>query len=247
MARVLLERGARLRLPAAIALRLTRDTERLLAGDPGALKPGGRWANLIIRACEGSSGEIVAALIAAGAEVNVQDEPATAVDSTSGFTPLHAAAWMGNLGAIEVLMRHGADVTARETKWHGTPAGWADYAGRKEARDLILRGPIAIIEAIQYGMSERVKAVVGEDGAALNRPFREYGLFPMNAEGWHTPLAYAALLGRDEIVRLLVELGGDTTLRSPQDETLSEMAQKAGHREIALILGSSPGGGRSRP
>ena len=247
MARVLLERGAKVRLPAAIALERTRETERLLAGDRDALKRGGRWANLIVRACEGSSGEIVAALIAAGAEVNVQDDPATAVDSTSGFTPLHAAAWMGNLGAIEVLMRHGADVTARETKWHGTPAGWADYAGRKEARDLILRGPIDIIEAIQYGMSERVKTVLGEDRAALNRAFREYGLFPLNAEDWHTPLAYAALLGREEIVRLLVELGAETTLRSPQHETLSAMVQKAGHREIAMILESPRGADRSRP
>ncbi|HWE86887.1 MAG TPA: hypothetical protein VG267_18230 [Terracidiphilus sp.] len=78
------------------------------------------------------------------------------MDSTSGYTALHAAAWRGNMSAIDALMRHGADVRAREEKWHGTPAGWADYASHKEARDLILRGPIDMIEAIQYGLIDRV-------------------------------------------------------------------------------------------
>ncbi len=50
MARMLFERGARIRLPAAIGLHRERDVERLLARDPGTLKCGGRWANLIVRA-----------------------------------------------------------------------------------------------------------------------------------------------------------------------------------------------------
>jgi ankyrin repeat protein len=236
MANVLLERGAKVRLPAAVALRRARDVESLLARDPGSLKGGGRWANLIVRASECSSGEVVEALIAAGAEVNVHDEPSTAVDSTSGFTPLHAAAWHGNLGAIETLMRHGADVTVRETKWHGTPAGWADYAGHKEARDLILRWPIDIIEAIQYGPTERIGPILEEEPDALNTPFSEYGLFPLHAEAWQTPLAYAVAHGRTEIVRLLLERGADATLRSPSGDTLYEIALKADQVEVAGIL-----------
>jgi ankyrin repeat protein len=236
MAHVLLERGAKVRLPAAIALRRSRDVERLLARDPGTLKFGGRWAGLIVRASGDSSGEVVEALIAAGADVNIHDEPATAIDSTSGFTPLHAAAWQGNLSAIEVLMRHGAKVTTRETKWHGTPAGWADYAGHKEARDLILRGPIDIIETIQYGRIERVNAVLEEDRPALNRPFRDYGLFPWDAEAWHTPLAYAVARGRTEIARLLIERGADATVRSPEGESLSGIAIKRGDSEMAAML-----------
>jgi len=108
------------------------------------------------------------------------------------------------VSAIDVLMKHGADVRAREEKYHGTPAGWAHYAGHKEARDLILRGSIDIIEAIQYDRTQRVKAVLEEDPAALNRTFGDYGLFPWDAEAWHTPLAYAVTRGREEIVRLLI-------------------------------------------
>jgi len=91
-------------------------------------------------------------------------------------------------------------------------------------------------------MPDRVKAVLEEDPAALNRPFRDYGLFPWDAEPWHTPLAYAVTRGREEIVRLLIDHGADKTLHSPEGETLSQIAQKAGHRQIAEILDGRPGG-----
>ncbi|HUB51053.1 MAG TPA: ankyrin repeat domain-containing protein, partial [Terracidiphilus sp.] len=243
LAQMLLDHGAEVRLPAAVALGRTRDMERLLREDKDALKPGSRWAYLIVRAAERSSGEVIETLIRAGADVNVHDDTKTSVDNTSGFTPLHAAGWHNNIGAIEALLRHGADVRVREEKWRGTPAGWADYAGHKEARDLILRGPVDIIEAIQYAMIDRVRAVLDEDPVSLNRPFRDYGLFPWDAEGWHTPLAYAVVHGHEKIVRLLVERGADSSLRSPSGQTLSEIAQKAGHGEIATILGESEGDG----
>jgi ankyrin repeat protein len=236
MVSTLIDAGATLRLPAAAALGRDADLARLLRRDPDALKPEGRWSRLILRACEHGSGEMVETLLRNGAAVNIRDNPKTSIDSTAGYTPLHAAAWNGNLSVIPVLLRHGADVRAREEKYHGTPAGWADYAGHKDARDLILRGPIDIIEAIQYDLIDRVRTVLEEDSASLNPPFREYGLFPWDAEAWHTPLAYAVLRGRETIVRLLIECGADATLRSPEGETLSKIAEKAGHREIALIL-----------
>jgi len=241
LAQLLLKRGAKVRLPAAVALHRTADVETLLRRDPGTLKPGGRWCNLIIRASERAPGDVIETLLRHGASVNVRDSPKTSIDSTSGYTPLHAAAWHGNGSAIEALMKHGADVRAREEKYHGTPAGWADYSGHKQARDLILRGPIDIIEAIQYDMAERVEAVLEEDPAALHRAFRDYGLFPWDAEPWHTPLAYAVTRGREEIVQLLMGRGAVATLRSPEGETLSEIAQKTGHREIALILDGATG------
>lgn len=236
LAQILLERGAKVRLPAAIALHRTEDIDTLLHRDPGSLQPGCRWGNLIVRASERAPGDVIETLIRNGASVNVRDNPKTAIDNTSGYTPLHAAAWHGNLSAIDVLMKHGADVRARDEKYHGTPAGWADYAGRTEARDRILRGPIDIIEAIQYDLPDRVNIVLEEEPAALNRPFHEYGLFPWDAEGWYTPLAYAAARGREEIVRFLLQPGADTMLRSPGGETLTMIARKAGYPEIAAIL-----------
>ncbi|KAA6458205.1 hypothetical protein DYQ86_19995 [Acidobacteria bacterium AB60] len=236
LAQILLDRGAELRLPAAIALGRTHDVARLLREDPDAFKPGGRWAQLIIRAAEFSGPDVIESLIRAGAEVNVRDDVRLAIDSTNGYTALHAAAWHGNLAAIGVLMRHGANVRAREEKYRGTPAGWADYAGRKEARDLILEGPIDIIEAIQYDRIDRVSSILDAEPASINLPFREYGLFPWDAEPWHTPLAYAVMRGRERIAQLLIERGADRSLRSPQGESLNSIAHKAGSLILAQML-----------
>jgi ankyrin repeat protein len=236
MVSILIDAGATLRLPAAVALGRDADVARLLRSDPDALKPGGRWSRLILRVSEHGSGEMVETLLRNGASPNIRDNPRTSIDSTAGYTPLHAAAWNGNLSVVPVLLHHGADVRAREEKYHGTPAGWADYAGHKDARDLILRGPIDIIEAVQYDLIDRVRTVLDEDSASLNRPFHEYGLFPWDAKAWHTPLAYAVSRGREAIVRLLIESGADAALRSPEGESLSEIAEKTGHREMVLIL-----------
>src|SRR5215469_13021716 len=48
MAQALLDRGAKVRLPAAVALERTRDINRLLRDDPACLNPGKRWGNLIV-------------------------------------------------------------------------------------------------------------------------------------------------------------------------------------------------------
>jgi ankyrin repeat protein len=139
MAQILLDRGAKVRLPAAFCLGRTRDIERLLRRDPDTLKPGGRWGNLIMRASERASGAVVESLVLAGASVDVRDDPKTSVDSTFGYTPLHAAAFNGNLSAALVLLKHGANVRVREEKYRRTRDGWAKYAGHTEVRDLILR------------------------------------------------------------------------------------------------------------
>ena len=236
MVSILIDAGAQLRLPAAAALGRHPDVARLLRPDPGALQPEGRWSRLIVRASDHGSGDIVEMLLSNGASVNIRDSPETSIDSTAGYTPLHAAAWNGNLNVIPVLLRHGANVRAREENYHGTPAGWADYAGHKEARDLILAGPIDIIEAIQYGLIDRVAKVLEEDQASLNRPFRDYGLFPWDTKAWYTPLAYAVTRGDERILRLLLDHGADSMLQSPDGTTLREMAQKAGFQELGSIL-----------
>jgi ankyrin repeat protein len=233
MARILLDRGAKVRLPAAIGLERTRDVNRLLREDPTCLTPGKRWGSLIVRACEQASGAVVEKLIRAGAGVNVRDDPKTAVDCTSGYTPLHAAAFHGNMTAISVLLKHGASVSAREEKYRSTPAGWASHAGHTEARDLILQGPVDLMEAVENGQTERIRDILAEKPDLLNRPFREYPLYPLYAEGWYTPLVFAVVLGRLPSVRVLLEHGADTTLRSPEGRRLDELAQEKRHKQIA--------------
>ena len=142
LARQLLDAGARLRLPAAVALDRSHDVDRLLAQEPDALRPGARWGRLIVRAAESSSAAVIATLLAHGASVHARDDSRTAVDSTHGYTPLHAAAFAGNLGAVRELLRHGASPSERDDKWWGTPAGWASSRAARSPPDM--RPPAAI-------------------------------------------------------------------------------------------------------
>jgi ankyrin repeat protein len=132
---ILLGRNARIGLPAAFALRRKDFVEAYLTENPDVLKPGQRWEVLIELASGAGSGEVIEELIAHGASVHLRiDSPSF---GTKGFTPLHSAAWSGNLEAIRVLVKHGADLEARDGTYKATPAEWADYAGRTEAGELL--------------------------------------------------------------------------------------------------------------
>lgn len=236
MAQILLERGAKVRLPAAIALGRAEDIKRLLTRDPDCLKAEGRWSTLIVRAAEQSDGSVIDQLILYGAEVNVRDSPTTAVDSTWGYTPLHAAAFRGNMSAVEALIRHGANVQLRETKWHGTPAGWADYAGHTAVRDRILREPVDMMDAIGNSLLPRIEAILETDPVAINRPFEMYPIFPLYAEAWFTPLVFATHLNKPDVVKWLLERGADTSIQSPEGKSLVEFASSKGLSSIAELL-----------
>jgi ankyrin repeat protein len=201
--------GASVDLPTAVALGRTDDLRPLLAEDPGLLAPGGRWDTVIVRAAESSSGEIVRRLLDLGASVNVRDRSDTAVDQTTGYTPLHAAAFRGNAEAVTVLLQHGADVAARESRFGSTPAGWANHAGRTLLRDRILEGEIDLFDAVDFNLVARVPAIVARDPAALSRTFGEtVGAAPGDAwwasRAAMTPLELARSLDLKEMVEALL-------------------------------------------
>jgi ankyrin repeat protein len=54
-----------------------------------------------------------------------------------GATPLHHAAWDGDLILIERLLDAGADPTIRDTRFGTTPLGWAEHAYQTEAAALL--------------------------------------------------------------------------------------------------------------
>jgi ankyrin repeat protein len=245
MAEQLIAHGARLGLPAAVALERHDDVERLLREDPDCLRPGGRWDKLLIRASERSGARVVDVLIRAGASVDVSDDPRTSVDGAQGYTALHAAAFNGNADAARALLRHGASAVRREDKYWGTPAGWAAYAGHEAVRDIILDAPtIDMFDAVQFDRLSRIAEVLERDSQALDRRLGAYLTGnPKEPKPWidpaWSPAAFAVAHGKVDALRVLIEKGADLTVRDSAGHTLIEMAMARGVEEVGALLQNS--------
>jgi hypothetical protein len=64
------------------------------------------------------------------------DDPSAKVD---GRTPLHEAAWDGDLARIRALLAAGADATVTDDVHGGTALDWAEYAYQEDAAALLRR------------------------------------------------------------------------------------------------------------
>ena len=121
--RALLARGAQITLPVAAALGRTEDARSLL----GNSAPNDRHLALALASQFGHAA-IVRLLLDSGEDPN-RFNP---VGGHSHSTPLHQAAGNGHLDVVKVLLEAGASLDTKDILFGGTPAGWANYAGRKD-------------------------------------------------------------------------------------------------------------------
>ena len=129
-AEALIERGARIDLPAAAALGRLEDFRRLL---PAA---GSEERHLALAmATQVNQVEVVRALLDAGEDPNRYNP----VGAHSHGTPLHHAAAGGYDELVRLLVDRGARLDLKDVLWHGTPADWARHEGKAEI-EAYLRG-----------------------------------------------------------------------------------------------------------
>ena len=122
-AQALIRRGGRIDLPVAAGLGRVEDFRRLLPAAGG----DDRHLALAVAAQYGHV-EIVRMLLDAGEDPDRYNP----VGGHSHATPLHHAAGGGHFEVVKLLVERGARLDLKDVLWHGTPAGWAAYAGKTE-------------------------------------------------------------------------------------------------------------------
>jgi uncharacterized protein len=229
MARRLIDAGAAITLPAAIALEMNDHIDRLIREDPEALSTtdNRRWAKVLIHASGRAPARVMEALVrtvmrhrAGLSIVNMEDDVETAVDGAPGYSALHEAAFHGNDAAVAVLLQHGANPRVRDGKYCGTPAGWAAYAGHATTANLILEADVDIFDAINFNRGDRVRDILDRDPGAIDRPFKAYASCAPKEQQWWpapdcTPLEWARAQRKDNAAAVLVDRGA--ARRTPED------------------------------
>ncbi|MGE0432478.1 MAG: ankyrin repeat domain-containing protein [Planctomycetota bacterium] len=143
VARMLLQRGA---TPDLAALVSVGDLDRAatLVSDDGTLQPGAYGLyrhpkDRILEPATDTAAVLAEALVfaAAAGQCDAIDWLVARGANPSGtarcggnpLTPLHLAARVGSLPAVERLLAHGADRTITEPAFNATPRGWAEHFG----------------------------------------------------------------------------------------------------------------------
>jgi peptide-methionine (S)-S-oxide reductase len=121
----LVERGARVTLPAALCLGRWDDVRRLAA----TASAGEKQMGLVLAALNGKA-EALATVIGLGVDLNTPS-----ADLYSHATALHHAVCSGSLDAVRVLVETGAELGARDTVHQATPLGWAEHYQSEKKRD----------------------------------------------------------------------------------------------------------------
>lgn len=192
----------------------------------------------------------------------VQDSPSRMLQDA-----VAKAARRGRTGRIRCLLAHGAPADSVGTGFDAAPALLlAQLGGHTEAARLLaaagasgeLSGLDAAEAAVMRGDRERLERLVSGDRGLVRRLLTrrrdlvikaaEYGRAPavrlacrlgfdVNAALPWTALHKAALAGDAEMVRVLLELGADPSLRDhDHDATPLEWARFAGRTEVAELL-----------
>lgn len=139
-------------------------------------------------------------LIKNGADVNTKDY--------LGFTPLHIAAYRGDVKIIKLLLAKGADIKSKDT---------ANTSG-------------PLFQAVTVKNDKNVAAaqLLIDAGADINE----------KNIGGYTPLHTAASDGSIEIVKILVAKGVNINAKANNGDTPLSMASRNGQKKVVTYLKS---------
>jgi ankyrin repeat protein len=157
----------------------------------------------------------------------------------SGETALIGAARLGHTEVVDLLLTHGADVAALDTR-----TGWSaiDYALAGVHAPVVRR----LLAARAHPKFEHLNFSI-DGGASAREVVRllvDHGGDVNGIDSWgRTPLMWAAEYAEPETVRLLIELGADVNRVSEPNvngwqsyETALGVARKGKRRDVEAVL-----------
>ena len=168
----------------------------------------------------GKQAELAKVLIEAGAPVDGLP--------TSGETPLHGAASLGEVGVAEVLIDHGANIEAVAAYPgipDGTPLDFAVHFGMVDVVDLLVRRGAPVFSA-------RMAAGAGQ----LGRIEREFNLLQQNNGQLVDVYRCAAICDRLEIVEYLLANGVDVNIDIDGASALHWAAWEAKPKMVEFLM-----------
>ena len=178
---------------------------------------------------------IASALISAGANLNPQlGKPNTLVFG-AGRTPLHTAASVNHIAMARLLLKHGANVNAKDDS-DNSPLHLAIYEGHGELAKLLIEsgayvhaknynGNLPIQIAAFAGLPEVITLLIAAGS-------------PVNGQDQvgDTPLHDAALQGQAETARVLIQAGADVNTTNNAGKTPLDLARQHGHGRLVDML-----------
>ena len=212
---------------------LEKDPGVVRTGNPGAHDEA--WTGLH-SAAKGGHTEIVRLLLAHGADPNARE----AGDHTY---PLHWAAAGGYLETVRALLDAGGDVHGLGDVHALDVIGWATFyhapgddesqmdASRRPLLDLLIeRGARHhIFSAMSVGNLDLIRSLVEQNPEALDRRMSRF-------ERGLTPLHFAMMRKRYDILDVLVELGADLEAEDAAGRTALAVAMLHGDQEAMRRL-----------
>ena len=200
----------------------------LLEGDPKLVEKLGHHGRveLLNRAVETNRPEGIRLMATLGFELSGMTGH-DGVGVSLAATPMHNAAWAGNLGLVELLVELGADPGVRESTYGATPLGWAYHNQQPHVVDYLVRFA-PIFEALSSDGVERVAALLKRDPSLANA---------VDHKG--DPLVFhlhAGMKRLDEAIDLLLVHGASLDARNKEGRTLLDEMLRRGSDEMAEVL-----------
>jgi ankyrin repeat protein len=147
------------------------------------------------------------------------------VHNSNNERPLHRAAINNALAVAKLLVESGADVDARESRYHATPLGWASHADHRDMVAFLSRFSRDFQMLCFTGSIDRLRELLAEDSSLAGQVDDE-GITPL----WWLPDDELKAM---DVVEALLKAGADPSMKSKDGRKAADAARRRGLLTVA--------------